>query len=157
MIKEFREFIMRGNVLDLAVAVIIGAAFGKIVSSLVGDVLMPPIGRVIGKLDFSSILIPLARPEGVDLTRLTLKSAADMALPVIKIGLFVNNVIDFIIVAIVIFLVIKLVNRLQRQKASPSAALAGPATKECPFCVSTIGIKATRCPHCTSQLTAPGA
>jgi large conductance mechanosensitive channel len=154
MLKEFREFIMRGNVLDLAVAVIIGAAFGKIVSSLVGDVLMPPIGRIIGKLDFSSIVIPLARPEGVDLTKLTLKAAADMGLPVIKIGLFVNNVIDFVIVAFVIFLVIKLVNRLQRKKAEPTAE---PTTKECPFCISTISIKAARCPNCTSQLekTAP--
>jgi len=151
MLKEFKEFIMRGNVLDLAVAVIIGAAFGKIVSSLVNDVLMPPIGRLIGKLDFSSIVIPLAKPEGVDLTKLTLKAATDMGLPVIKIGLFINNVIDFLIVAFVIFLVIKLVNRLQRKKALPAAA---PSTKECPFCFSAIAIKATRCPHCTSQLDA---
>lgn len=151
MLKEFKEFVMRGNVLDLAVAVIIGAAFGKIVSSLVGDVLMPPIGRIIGKLDFSSIVIPLARPEGVDLTKLTLKAATDTGLPVIKIGLFLNNVIDFLIVAFVIFLVIKLVNRLQRKKAAPPAE---PTTKECPFCASAIAIKAVRCPHCTSQLAA---
>ncbi|HTY08154.1 MAG TPA: large conductance mechanosensitive channel protein MscL, partial [Candidatus Edwardsbacteria bacterium] len=132
MLKEFREFIMRGNVLDLAVAVIIGAAFGKIVSSLVGDVLMPPIGRLVGKIDFSSIVIPLAKPEGVELTKLTLKTAQEMGLPVIKIGLFLNNVIDFLIVAFVIFLVIKLVNRLNRKKvASP----VEPTTKECPFCV----------------------
>lgn len=151
MLKEFREFVMRGNVLDLAVAVIIGAAFGKIVSSLVGDVLMPPIGRIIGKLDFSSIVIPLAKPEGVDLTKLTLKAATDMGLPVIKIGLFLNNVIDFLIVAFVIFLVIKLVNRLQRKKAAPPAE---PTTKECPFCASAISLRAIRCPHCTSQLDA---
>jgi large conductance mechanosensitive channel len=153
MLKEFREFIMRGNVLDLAVAVIIGAAFGKIVSSLVGDVLMPPIGRLVGKLDFSSIVIPLARPEGVELTKLTLKAATDLGLPVIKIGLFVNNVIDFVIVAFVIFLVIKLVNRLQRKKAAPPAE---PTTKECPFCFSAISLKATRCPNCTSQLEKAG-
>ncbi|MRR08820.1 large conductance mechanosensitive channel protein MscL [bacterium] len=151
MLKEFKEFVMRGNVLDLAVAVIIGAAFGKIVSSLVGDVLMPPIGRIIGKLDFSSIVIPLAKPEGVDLTKLTLKAATDMGLPVIKIGLFLNNVIDFLIVAFVIFLVIKLVNRLQRKKAAPPAE---PTTKECPFCASAISLRAIRCPHCTSQLDA---
>jgi large conductance mechanosensitive channel len=149
MLKEFKEFVMRGNVLDLAVAVIIGAAFGKIVSSLVGDVLMPPIGRLVGKLDFSSIVIPLAKPEGVDLAKLTLKTAQDMGLPVIKIGLFLNNVIDFVIVAFVIFMVIKLVNRLNRKK---TVTPAEPTTKECPFCVSAISIKATRCPHCTSQL-----
>jgi large conductance mechanosensitive channel len=149
MLKEFKEFILRGNVLDLAVAVIIGGAFGKIVSSLVADVLMPPIGRLAGKIDFSSIVIPLAKPEGVDLTKLTLKAATDMGLPVIKVGLFINNVIDFLIVAFVIFLVIKLVNRLQRQKPAPAAA---PTTKECPHCFSSINIKAVRCPHCTSSL-----
>ena len=149
MLKEFKEFVIRGNVLDLAVAVIIGAAFGKIVSSLVGDVLMPPIGRLVGKLDFSSLVIPLAKPEGVELTKLTLKAATNMGLPVIKIGLFINNVIDFVIVAFVIFMVIKLVNRLNRTK---TVTPAEPTTKECPFCVSAISIKATRCPHCTSQL-----
>ncbi len=149
MLKEFKEFVMRGNVLDLAVAVIIGAAFGNIVSSLVGDVLMPPIGRLLGKIDFSSIVIPLAKPEGVEFTKVTLKTATEMSLPAIKIGLFVNNVIDFLIVAFVIFLVIKLVNRLQRKKA---ATPAEPTTKECPFCFSTISLKALRCPHCTSQL-----
>lgn len=154
MLKEFREFVMRGNVLDLAVAVIIGAAFGKIVSSLVGDVLMPPIGRLVGKLDFSSIVIPLAKPEGVEITKLTLKTATDLGLPVIKIGLFINNVIDFLIVAFVIFLVIKLVNRLQRKKAAPPAE---PTTKECPFCFSTISLKAIKCPNCTSQLEKAGS
>lgn len=154
MLKEFKEFIMRGNVLDLAVAVIIGAAFGKIVSSLVGDVLMPPIGRLVGKLDFSSIVIPLAKPEGVELTKLTLKAATDLGLPVIKIGLFINNTIDFLIVAFVIFLVIKLVNRLQRKKTAPPDE---PTTKECPFCFSAISLKATRCPNCTSQLEKAGA
>jgi len=149
MLKEFKEFILRGNVLDLAVAVIIGGAFGKIISSLVADVLMPPIGRLTGKIDFSSIVIPLAKTEGVDLTKLTLKAATDMGLPVIKLGLFINNVIDFLIVAFVIFLAIKLVNRLQRQKPTPAAA---PTTKECPHCFSSINIKAVRCPHCTSSL-----
>jgi large conductance mechanosensitive channel len=149
MLKEFKEFIMRGNVLDLAVAVIIGAAFGKIVSSLVGDVLMPPIGRLVGKLDFSSIVIPLAKPEGVDLATLSLKGAQDIDLPMIRIGLFINNVIDFVIVALVIFLVIKLVNRLNRTK---TVTPAEPTTKECPFCISAISLKATRCPHCTSEL-----
>jgi large conductance mechanosensitive channel len=149
MLKEFREFIMRGNVLDLAVAVIIGAAFGKIVSSLVNDVLMPPIGRVVGRLDFSNILIPLARPEGVDLSKLSLKAATDMGLPVIKLGLFVNNIIDFLIVALVVFLAVKLVNRMKRKKEAPPAE---PASKECPYCFSGISVKAIRCPNCTSQL-----
>lgn len=151
MLKEFKTFILRGNVLDLAVAVVIGAAFGKIVSSLVADVLMPPIGRLAGKLDFSSIVIPLAKPEGVDLTKLTLKAATDMGLPVIRIGMFLNNVIDFLIVAFVIFLVIKLVNRLQRKKEAPPAV---PTTRECPFCVSAISLKAVKCPNCTSDLPA---
>ncbi len=149
MLKEFREFIMRGNVLDLAVAVIIGAAFGKIVSSLVNDVLMPPIGRVVGRLDFSNILIPLARPDGVDLSKLSLKAATDMGLPVIKLGLFINNIIDFVIVALVVFLVVKLVNRMKRKQEAPPAE---PVTKECPQCFSVISIKALRCPNCTSQL-----
>jgi large conductance mechanosensitive channel len=149
MFKEFKEFIMRGNVLDLAVAVVIGGAFGKIVSSLVNDVLMPPIGRLIGKVDFSGLVIPLAKPEGMELTKITLKSAAEAGIPVIKIGLFINNVIDFAIVAFVIFSLIKLVNRLQRQKPAPAAA---PTTKECPHCFSIINIKAVRCPHCTSSL-----
>jgi large conductance mechanosensitive channel len=153
MLKEFKEFILRGNVLDLAVAVIIGAAFGKIVSSMVNDVLMPPIGRLVGKMDFSQLVIPLARPpEGMELTKLTLKTAGEAGIPVMKIGLFINNIIDFAIVAFVIFAIIKLVNRLQRQKPAPAA---GPTTRECPFCCSSINIKAVRCPQCTSQLEAP--
>ena len=142
MFKEFKAFIMRGNVLDLAVAVIIGAAFGKIVSSLVNDVLMPPIGLLLGKVDFSSLFVNLS---GKDYPSLASAKAAGAA--TINYGLFLNTVIDFVIVALVIFLVIRAANQLQRPKPAPA-----PATKECPYCFSNIPIKATRCPACTSEL-----
>ena len=142
MFKEFKAFIMRGNVLDLAVAVIIGAAFGKIVSSLVNDVLMPPLGLLLGKMDFSSLFINLS---GKDYSSLASAKAAGAA--TINYGLFLNAVIDFLIVAFVIFLVIRAANRLQRPKPAPA-----PAAKECPYCFSNIPTKATRCPACTSEL-----
>ncbi len=142
MFKEFKAFIMRGNVLDLAVAVIIGAAFGKIVSSLVNDVLMPPLGLLLGKVDFSSLFVNLS---GKDYSSLASAKAAGAA--TINYGLFLNTVIDFVIVALVIFLVVRAANRLQRPKPAPA-----PATKECPYCFSNIPIKATRCPACTSEL-----
>lgn len=145
MLKEFKTFVMRGNVLDLAVAVIIGGVFGKIVSSLVNDVLMPPIGLVVGKVDFSSLYFNLS-PN----TYASLAEAQKAGAPIIKYGLFVNTVIDFIIVSFVIFLVVRLANRLQRQQAA--AAPAAPTTKECPYCLSSIPLKATRCGHCTSEL-----
>jgi len=148
MFKEFKEFALRGNVLDLAVAVIIGGAFGKIVSSMVNDIIMPPIGRLMGKMDFSQLVIPLAKPEGMEFTKITLKAAAEANIPVIKIGMFINNVIDFTIVAFVIFLVIRLVNKLKK----PAPVAAPPATKECPFCFSAIAVKAVRCPNCTSEI-----
>ena len=144
MFKEFKAFIMRGNVLDLAVAVIIGAAFGKIVSSLVNDVLMPPLGLLLGKMDFSSLFINLS---GKDYSSLASAKAAGAA--TINYGLFLNSVIDFLIVAFVIFLVIRVANRLQRKEPPPA-----PAAKECPYCFSNIPIKATRCPACTSELKA---
>jgi large conductance mechanosensitive channel len=144
MLKEFRDFIMRGNVLDLAVAVIIGAAFGKIVSSLVNDLLMPPIGLILGKVNFSNLFINLS---GTPYANLADAQAAGAA--TINYGLFLNNVIDFVIVAFVIFLLIRAASRLQKPKA---AAPAEPTTKECPYCISTISIKAKRCPSCTSEL-----
>ncbi|MDQ7797524.1 MAG: large conductance mechanosensitive channel protein MscL [Candidatus Edwardsbacteria bacterium] len=152
MFKEFKEFALRGNVLDLAVAVIIGGAFGKIVSSMVNDIIMPPIGRLMGKMDFSQLVIPLARPQGMEFTKITLKSATEANIAVIKLGLFINNVIDFAIVALVIFLVIRLVNKLKKQ---PVPAPAQPTTKECPFCFSAIALKAVRCPNCTSEIKLP--
>lgn len=147
MLKEFKTFIMRGNVLDLAVAVIIGGVFGKIVSSLVNDVLMPPIGLLVGKVDFSSLFFNLSSE-----TYASLAEAQKAGAPIIKYGLFINTVIDFLIVSFVIFMVVRLANRLQRQQAA--AAPAPPTTKECPFCLSTIPLKATRCGHCTSDLEA---
>jgi len=145
MLKEFKTFVMRGNVLDLAVAVIVGGVFGKIVSSLVNDVLMPPIGLVVGKVDFSSLYLNLSSD-----TYASLAEAQKAGAAIIKYGLFINTVIDFLIVSFVIFLVVRLANRLQRQEAA--AAPAAPTTKECPFCLSTIPLKATRCGHCTSDI-----
>lgn len=144
MLKEFKEFAMRGNVLDMAIGIIIGAAFGKIITSLVGDVLMPPIGLLLGKLDFSNLFINLS---GQRFASLTDAKAAGVA--TINYGVFFNTIIDFIIVAFVIFLLIRQVNKLKRQ---PEPAPAVPTTKECPFCLSVIPIKATRCPNCTSEL-----
>jgi large conductance mechanosensitive channel len=147
MFKEFKAFIMRGNVLDLAVAVIIGAVFGKIVSSLVNDVLMPPIGMVVGKVDFSSLYFNLSAN-----TYASLAEAQKAGAPIIKYGLFINTVIDFLIVSFVIFMVVRLANRFQLQQAA--AAPAPPTTRECPFCLSAIPLKATRCGHCTSEVKA---
>jgi large conductance mechanosensitive channel len=143
MLKEFKEFAMRGNVLDMAIGIIIGAAFGKIITSLVGDVLMPPIGLLLGKLDFSNLFINLS---GQSFASLTDAKAAGVA--TINYGVFFNTIIDFVIVAFVIFLLIRQVNKFKRQ---PEVV---PTTKECPYCLSVIPIKATRCPHCTSELKA---
>jgi large conductance mechanosensitive channel len=143
MFREFREFAMRGNVVDLAIGIIIGAAFGKIVTSLVSDIIMPPIGLLLGGVDFSSLFINLSGQPYASLAEAKAAGA-----PTINYGLFLNTVIDFIIVAFAIFLVVQLINRLRRQ---PEAA-ATPTTKECPFCASVIPLRATRCPHCTSAL-----
>ncbi|MFZ5809893.1 MAG: large conductance mechanosensitive channel protein MscL [Chloroflexota bacterium] len=147
MWKEFRAFILRGNVIDLAVAVIIGGAFGKIISSLVNDVLMPPIGFILGKVDFSNLYIDLS---GKGYT--SLKEAQAAGAPTINYGLFLNNVIDFLIVGFIIFLVIRAINRLQSIIPIP-ATPPEPTTKTCPFCFTEIPLKAVRCPHCTSTLT----
>lgn len=144
MLKEFKEFAMRGNVLDMAVGIIIGAAFGKIVSSFVSDILMPPIGLLLGGVDFSNIFITLSGGDYASLAEAQAAGAATW-----NIGLFINTVIDFLIVAFAIFLLIKAVNNLKRRETTPPPA---PSEKSCPFCVTSIPIKATRCPHCTSQL-----
>ncbi len=144
MLKEFRDFVMRGNVVDLAVGVIIGGAFGKIVSSLVTDVIMPPIGLLLHGVDFSNLFLSL---NGQAYS--TLADAQKAGAPTLNYGNFINNVIDFLIVALVIFLMIRAINRLQ--KPAPAAA---PTTKACPYCYSTIPLKATRCPNCTSELKA---
>jgi large conductance mechanosensitive channel len=145
MLSEFKKFIMRGNVLDLAIGVIIGAAFGKIVASLVGDVLMPVIGLALGKVDFSNLFINLDSSKPVE----TLAAAKAAKVPVLAYGVFLNTMIEFLIVAFVIFLIVKSVNKLQ--KPAPAAA---PTTKDCPECCTAIPLAAKRCPACTSALTA---
>lgn len=147
MIKEFKEFAIKGNVIDMAVGIIIGGAFGKIVTSLVNDVIMPPIGRLLGRVNFGDLFINLS---GEDYKSIAEAKAAGA--PTLNYGIFINTVIDFLIIAFVIFLVIRSINKLKRAPAPPPP---GPATtKECPFCFSTIPIKATRCPNCTSDLKA---
>ena len=147
MIKEFKEFAMRGSVVDLAVGVIIGGAFGKIVTSAVNDIIMPPIGRVMGNVNFTDLFFNL------DSTKGPFKSLADAkaaGAAVIAYGSFINTVIDFLIVAFCIFMAIKAMNTLQRKEAA--APTPAPSTKLCEYCVSEIPIKATRCPHCTSAV-----
>ena len=145
MLKEFRDFITRGNVLDLAVAVIIGAAFGKIITSLVDGIIMPPIGLLLGKVDFANLFIDLSGQHPVSLA-----DAQQRGLPVIAYGAFINNVVSFVIVALVVFLIIKAVNRARRHEEAV-------VTKECPYCLSSIPIAATRCSGCTSDLGAQPA
>ena len=144
MLKEFKEFAMRGNVLDMAVGIIIGAAFGRIVTSLVNDVIMPPIGLLMGRVDFSSLFLNLSGTAYP-----SLGEAKKAGAPVIGYGAFLNTVLDFVMVALVIFLLIKQVNRFKKEPAP-----AAPNTKDCPYCLSSVPIKATRCAHCTSQLPA---
>ena len=144
MFKEFKEFAMRGNVLDMAVGIIVGAAFGRIITSLVSDVIMPPIGLLLGKVDFSGLFLNIS---GKSYDTLAAAKAAGAA--TINYGTFLNTVIDFVIVAFLIFLLVRQINRWS--KPAPAAA---PTTKECPYCVSAIPIKATRCPNCTSQVAA---
>ena len=146
MWKEFKEFIMRGNVLDLAVGIVIGAAFGAIVTSLVNDIIMPPIGLLLGKINFTDLFINLTPEKAAT----SLKAAKDLGAATINYGLFINTLINFLIVALVIFLVVKAVNKLK--KPAPAAAAAAPATKQCRYCATDIPIKATRCPNCTSDL-----
>ncbi len=143
MLQEFKKFALQGNVLDMAIGIIIGAAFGKIVSSLVADVLMPPIGLLVGKIDFSSLFLNLS---GQDYASLVAAKAAGA--PTINYGMFLNNVFDFLIVAFVIFLLVKQINRLKAKEA-PAAA---PTTRDCPRCLSAVPLRATRCAFCTSDL-----
>ena len=142
MLKEFKEFAMMGNVLDMAIGVIIGGAFGKIVTSLVSDVLMPPLGLVLGKVDFSSLFLNLSgTPQP------SLAAAKAAGAPTVNYGVFLQTVLDFIIIAFVVFMIVKQVNRLKTP-----AAPAAPTTKDCPLCLSTIPIRATKCAHCTSSV-----
>jgi large conductance mechanosensitive channel len=148
MWKEFRDFIARGNVIDLAVGVIIGAAFGRIVTTLVEGVIMPPIGMALGRVDFAGLLTVLDTSKGIPTS---FADAKAKAIPVIAYGQLINDLINFLIVALAVFLLVKQVNRIKSGMDAP-AADASPSTKECPYCLSTIAVRATRCPNCTSQV-----
>ena len=151
MVKDFKEFVVRGNVADMAVGIVIGAAFGAIVKSFVDDVLMPPIGLLLGNVDFSNLFITLregAKAAGPYASLAAAKAAGAVTL---NLGIFINTIISFIIIAFAVFLVIKGINRMKRER---EAAPAEPVSKECPFCFISIPIQASRCPNCTSQLTA---
>jgi len=142
MLKEFREFALKGNVIDLAVGIIIGAAFNKVVQSLVNDIIMPPVGLLVGKVDFSSLFVNISGK-----TYETLAEAKKAGAATINYGLFINSLVDFTIMAFVVFLMVKQINRLRREEAP-----APPATKDCPFCLSKVPLAASRCPQCTSTL-----
>ena len=143
MLKDFKAFVLRGNVMDLAVAVIIGGAFGKIVTSFVSDILMPPLGMLLGKVDFANLFITLTPGKTFE----SLKQAKDAGAATLNYGLFINTVIDFVFVAFAIFLMIKQINRFKKEEAP-----APVTTRDCPFCCSAVPLAASRCPHCTSQL-----
>jgi len=142
MLKEFKEFAMRGNVMDLAIGVIIGGAFGKIVSSFVVDVIMPLIGLLLGNINFANLFVNLG-PEKYE----TLVAAQEAGAPTLNYGIFINAIVDFLIVALVIFLVVKAINKMKKPAPVPA-----PTTKKCPFCFTEIPLEAKRCPNCTSQL-----
>ena len=143
MLKEFREFIERGNVIDLAVAVIIGAAFGKIVSTLVDGIIMPPIGLVLGRVDFANLFIDLSRQAPASLA-----DAKAKGLPVIAYGAFINDVISFLIIALVVFLIVRTINRHRREEA--------PSSRDCPYCLTSIPLAASRCAACCSEIEVVG-
>ena len=153
MLKEFKEFAMRGNVVDMAVGIIIGAAFGTIVKSLVADIIMPPIGLLLGNVDFSNLFIILKQGATAG-PFATIAEAQKAGAVTINYGMFANTIISFIIVAFAVFFLIRALNKLQREEEAPPEE---PTTKECPHCLSTIPIKATRCGHCTSELSAEPA
>jgi len=147
MFKEFKEFAMRGSVLDLAVGVVIGAAFGKITSSFVADILMPPLGLLLGRVDFSNLFVTLAGPAGLA----TIEEAKKAGAVTLNYGLFLSTVVDFLCIAFAVFILVKQVNRMRRPAPAPAVT-----SKDCPFCTSAIPLKATRCPQCTSELKAVG-
>lgn len=147
MLKDFKAFAMRGNVVDMAVGIIIGAAFGAIVKSLVDDVIMPPIGMLLGNVDFSNLFMVLKEGVAAAAPYASLAEAKKAGAITINYGVFINSMISFVIVAFAVFMLIKNINRLKQAEAP-----AAPTTKECPYCASSIALKATRCPHCTSEL-----
>lgn len=142
MLKEFKDFAMRGNVLDMAIGIVIGAAFGKVIASFVEDILMPPLGRLVGRVDFTNLFLSL-NGQHYD----TLAAAKAAGAPTVNYGLFINTLITFIIIAFVIFLLVRQINRFRPKPAAP------PVTKDCPRCGMAIPLKAARCPHCTSELS----
>lgn len=146
MLKEFKEFAVRGNVVDLAVGIIIGGAFGKIVSSFVNDLLMPPLGLLAGKMDFSNLFINLG-----DIKYTSLDAAKKAGAPTLNYGMFINTTVDFILMAFAVFLLVKWINKLRGPAPVPAAA--PPATKDCPYCCSAIPLPAKKCPNCTSELS----
>jgi large conductance mechanosensitive channel len=144
MLQEFKQFVLRGNAVDLAIGVVIGAAFGAIINSLVNDVLMPPIGKLVGGVDFSNLFVVLGQGDYP-----SLKAAKEAGAATLNYGVFVNTVINFLIVATALFVVVQLMNRLRRQAPAPPPAAT---EKECPHCATAISVRAKRCPHCTSTL-----
>jgi large conductance mechanosensitive channel len=151
MLKEFKEFAMRGNVLDMAVGIIIGGAFGTIISSMVNDVLMPPVGMALGNVDFTNLFIVLKQGTKAAAPYVALADAKAAGAVTINYGLFINSVVSFVIVAFCVFMLIRSMNKLKREEAAPPAE---PTTRDCPFCFSAIPLKASRCPHCTSEVKA---
>jgi large conductance mechanosensitive channel len=149
MFKEFREFAMRGNVIDMAVGIIIGGAFGTIVKSMVDDIIMPPIGMALGKVDFANLFVVLRDGAKAAAPYASVADAKAAGAVTINYGLFVNAIVSFVIVAFCVFLVIRAMNRLKREEETPSVE---PTTRDCPFCLSAIPVKASRCPHCTSEI-----
>ena len=144
-VNDFKEFTLRGNVMDMAIGIVIGLAFGKIVTSLVSDIIMPPIGLLMGNLDFSNLFWNLSGASYH-----SLDAAVAAGAPIIKYGMFINTIIDFVIVALVVFFIIRLMSNLKRREKKPAEI----NTRECPYCISSIPVKATRCPNCTSQFNA---
>ncbi len=149
MVKEFKEFAVKGNVVDMAVGIIIGGAFGTIVKSLVADVIMPPIGMLLGNVDFSELFLVLNNGSTPG-PYVTLADAQKAGAVTINYGLFINSVISFLIVAFAVFLLIRAVNKMKREEVAPAVE---PTTRDCPYCYSTISLKASRCPHCTSEIS----
>ncbi len=152
MIKEFKEFAVKGNVVDMAVGIIIGAAFGTIVKSLVADVIMPPIGLLLGNVDFSNLFIVLKQGADIAGPYATMADAQTAGAVTLNYGMFINTIISFLIVAFAVFMLVRSMNKLKRQQEAPPPA--EPTTKDCPFCASAIPIKARKCPNCTSELAA---
>ncbi len=149
MFKEFKEFAMRGNVIDMAIGIIIGGAFGPIVGSMVSDILMPPIGLAMGNVDFANLFILIKEGSKAAAPYASLVDAKAAGAVTINYGVFINSIISFVIVAFCVFLLVRTMNRLKREEEAPPAE---PTTRDCPFCYSSIAIMATRCPHCTSEV-----